>query len=476
MAVAAFISAPENSTLYNNVEYWVSPTGDDTAAGTALFPWRTYARAAAEMNKYNEFADGVVAIVNFAAGSYTGGNTNYLKNIRLGVGSYIAFRGSAYTSLLGTTTMQAGTDNAFSMPSTGTELAYEARITVTGPLTVDAYQGKMLRVTSGAASGYRYTIASNTSTVLRMANVTRSVSSPPALFVAGDTFVIEEPAATVDKLIAYDVNGEGCGVVFMNLKCSNYTWAKGSTVFLLGVDGGAVYVDSTDLLGYLYTGNLLWDANNPLLALLGASPSGVVWYGWTNWGASFTLFYAQACGESNLNAVVNTGGTLVGGQGSAGSQLFLRGGLMKGTLTALEDGVLTVFGGGARTRLEVTDIGVNVRAGRVYLTAVEIVATLPIPGQGYLILVERGSYVSIGGYANNRFGCRGSGPSCGVGLQMSGGTQVVTNTALDLTCMTVDNEWFMRSVSEAGLHGASVDLPPSTEIRALNGASLTRIQ
>jgi len=220
MAVAAFISAPENSTLYNNVEYWVSPTGDDTAAGTALFPWRTYARAAAEAMKYSRFATGASMIIHMGGASLTAYSTVLTHGVAFDYGAFLVFVGDTTNTILGSTAMTAGTQVDVATGAGCTE----AQITVAGAgWSVNAYRGKTLRVLTGSSAGVRATIASNTATVIRLCDNLFVITTGGLTLSAGDTFTIEEPGielTTNEKSLFADMpadSGLG-GVLLVNLR------------------------------------------------------------------------------------------------------------------------------------------------------------------------------------------------------------------------------------------------------------------
>lgn len=93
------------------------------------------------------------------------------------------FIGDGFTELLAPSAAGAGTDNS--------KVVY-----TTGGLTVDMYRGKTVEFTSGAASGYRQTVHSNTATDLLFSQDTDpgggAVPSP------GDTFHVVEPEVRID--------------------------------------------------------------------------------------------------------------------------------------------------------------------------------------------------------------------------------------------------------------------------------------
>jgi hypothetical protein len=362
MAVAAFISAPENSTLYNNVEYWVSPTGDDTASGSQALPWLTYARAAAEAMKYKFFSANVSMIIHLVGVSGTTYTGVTIHDIAMGQNAFLAIIGGTTDTLLAATVATAGTSAAV---ATGAGCTEAQIVVAAAGWTVDAYQGKTCRILTGAATGVRATIASNTATMLRLADNQFTYTTGGAAIVAGDTFTIEEPGITLAGSGSPDFENitpaisTASGVILCNLKTTSSVSARNASLQTLGVEiaaAGYLYGepgDSTIRMG-LAVGFTTTVPPVNIYALLGMPSVAGSSYHWYAWGGQDkgVLYVYDDCQASTNGAVLKDVNVAKGGYCTLG------GGIMLGT--ALAQGIgsaLDIPGGGAQFRVASTGEG-----------------------------------------------------------------------------------------------------------------------
>jgi hypothetical protein len=473
-------TAVTETVLNASQEFWVATTGNDSNLGSVGAPWLTYARAAAEAMKYTTFDKDASMRFHFAAGSYV---RTQVSGITFRPGSFLIFLGDALTTLQGSTAMAAGTDNAFVVP--GNNSPTEGRIVVAAPLTnpaVDAYVGKTVLVTSGPATGFRYTIASNTSTVIRLAD---NGAKYEASFVVGNTFTIVEPAATLTTTLTpneYEFeqmtggpSDIGTGVVLCNFKVTgSYLSGACSCVTFLGLDapGVAVYVDGdfgAASPSYARLGGTTW---KPLLDLLGAPTSGPdeYWSGWYSYGNLFKSLNAGAYSYVANNGFVFSSGIMHSYQHA---HVDLYGGRLAGSGYAQPGGsfsmypasVLMFHGGGGPVRCEWVIV---VGAGTAELSGVSL-ECVPY-STNPCILVKRIGHVVIDRDGASGYGCLGG---AGVGFVQPAlsvrdrGQVTVLGPFVLVGGAGVD--WDM-----AGLSGLAADIVTNNEIRDVTGSSIIR--
>ncbi len=200
--------------------------------------------------------------------------------------------GNGVTNLLSDTAI-AGSDNL--------------QVTITGPIVVDDYIGKTIRITSGAAIGDRRTIKSNTATSIVAASHFSDTIG------VGDTFVIEEPSIAIDisadqpvcsiapkgtNALDFENSQNAWGLVWANLQLyppvTGASLIVSGAMYLYGVEANTlnVYVE-----GLLCAGiDDATDGGDPPTSEIGLSmgaPTDLSWKGWGLVGA----YYINAKGS-----------------------------------------------------------------------------------------------------------------------------------------------------------------------------------
>lgn len=190
--------------------------------------------------------------------------------------------GNGVTQLLSDSAI-AGTDNI--------------QVTITGPVVVDDYVGKTIRITSGNANGDRRTIKSNTATSIV---ATSHFSSPIGI---GDTFVIEEPSISLDistdtavcSMPSKGINDFGFpgasnafGLTFANFQLypagTGASLIVSGTMFLYGIECDTLNVVCDGLLcAGLDDGT---GGDGPPVSQIGLLMGAISFFSWKGWGLS----------------------------------------------------------------------------------------------------------------------------------------------------------------------------------------------
>jgi hypothetical protein len=299
MAVALFIPPADTSSFYGSSEFWVDPSGNDGNPGTKTQPWATYARAAAELNKYERIEENATFRVNFNSGTYV---PVPIFDVDIDVTAIVGFVGADFSQLLGSTAMLAGSGVVYGPPD------LEATIVVVGGLGVDTYKGKTVEVLTGDCAGFRMEIRGHTDTVISLIG---TQFSNQAVYSLGDTFRIVEPAAILDtsgsgseKLVQNVGTSEldleiyigqiATGrMFFVNMIASDWMLLDSSAIGLVGVScptGSMLFAAGSNVQCANFSdyewGGVLYDG----LGRLGmyALPLGVGDYHveWANWGCT----------------------------------------------------------------------------------------------------------------------------------------------------------------------------------------------
>lgn len=352
------LGAPTETTFTGGMaEFYVSTTGDDAAAGTIGAPWLTYARFAQEVMQYERLAADT-ALICHLMGNGVQYDAAPIHGVELDTGAHIAIIGDEVATIAAALVMGPGTNSADAVVG-----GDEAVITVTGAaFTVDEFQGMTCHVKTGACAGARITIASNSPTILRLADNSFTLTAG-FVFSDGDTFDIEQPAVLlVDSGFAHlNARGTEWGrVVLVNLMLDGTdgvaTYAYDTTVYLLGCEILAEAFSSGDD-ARLYVGLARWGddytpPNNAFWELIGGPPTVGENLSWYSWGG-------RVVGSLGVVSAYSGGWTLVNGAvvykaASDGDDALvsLFGILLTGSATAFGKGLIRVIGFGAPARIE----------------------------------------------------------------------------------------------------------------------------
>lgn len=349
-----FLAADNPGVFSGSAEFWVDPAGNDNNPGTALLPWLTYARAAAEVMKCTAFDANSSMIIHLVGPSGTLYNMALIHDVSFGVNSYLAIVGDTTDTVLGSTAMTAGSDVAVATGAGCTE----AQVVVAGAgWAVDAYVGKTLRVTSGASAGVRATIASNTATMLRITDNTFLLTTGGLTFAPGDTFVIESQgiALATNELITFSdlpgLSGRG-GVLLCNLRIEGTINGTNAAMQFLGCQNNGTR-SCTGSVARMLIGGALQTSTEPnpttIYAALGmptVAGSSFHWYAWGGRGAADDR-------ASQGGQYAGFGAVQYGLYPATNGSMLVGGARILGACLAQGDGaILYLVGGGGQVRVE----------------------------------------------------------------------------------------------------------------------------
>lgn len=456
-----------------DVEFWVSPTGDDTGPGTQANPWLTYARCVAEARKYIAFGTGATMIFHLGGPSGTTYVGAHLHDVALELAAYIAFVGDTTDTVLAATPCTAGSSEAV---VTGVGCT-EAQIVVAGAgWAVDTYRGATCRMLTGSSAGVRATIASNTATMLRLANNSFRFTTGGLTIAPGDTFVIERQgiAVATNELPMFSnmqcPAGRG-GVVLCNLRIEGSISNTDGRVQFVGCQANGTRNTSgpnaVTVVGSVFESSTVLNPTT-IFSLLGMPTvvgNSLYWFDWGGQGAADD----RASGGGQYSS---TGCVQYGLYPSADSRMTMGGGLIYGPCLAQGAlAVLSIPGGGGQTRVESTGEGVYGGCIQVAQGAVLEINRAAFACAGRCIVVAQNSRALLGMNNNNLI--TGSPTVVRAALGLFGNE----NTVLFRTAMLLTGngtaDWEM-----GGLSGFAVDVLFSingTDIADPNGNRIGRL-
>jgi len=198
------VASPVSLSILTNPTYYVDPvSGSDSNAGTITHPFATINHALQILTPGWYGA----ATINLRAGTHT--LTNFTL-IPRGLGNGLTTSGGVLINGVDNTQDPIGNRTA-SGGTIGSQATFGTVIDSVGGLTVNAFQGKFLRFTSGATlNGLSYLIEQNSST-------TFTVEGSFPVAPTTETFVIETPAAILTWPGTQTFMGFGAPMGLMNV-------------------------------------------------------------------------------------------------------------------------------------------------------------------------------------------------------------------------------------------------------------------